>query len=231
MDKPFSFLIDLILAPSELRNSSSRLGAKGIEIGQAFWEIVFNEVNDSVNTVGLTLIAYEFGRNFFVFSSKILFPASHEQNGGFAEGFANLNALNAVSTVLNDKSGFLSENLYYKKELYRIALSYLNNQSATPETVLAKNGLLPDKNRNIRALQFPAGFPASGILFLLDSLFSEYGFYPNFFDELATRPNVITLQDALDNIFVSTFKATGLDLAYFFDNSLKFHLQKQLRKR
>ena len=142
------------------------VGAKGIEIGEAFFEPIISEIRDTLNSSEIDVIAYEFGRNFFIYSSKILVPGPYEpngQNGGFAEGFANLLGLKALKVAYPEKNRFLNENAYYEKELYRVGMAYIGNQGVTPDSVLFKKGVFVDKNRNKRGLYNPAGFPASGL--------------------------------------------------------------------
>ncbi len=223
----FNLKTGIAFVPETCGGGCGLIGAKGIEIGHPFYEPILRQVAENNSSSEIDIIAYEFGRNFFTFSSKMLFPGPYgpnDQNGGFAEGFANLMALKALETAYPNANRFLSETAYYTNELYRLGLAYVNNPAATPDSVLAKNGIIVDKNRNKRGLHNPAGFPASGILFLLDSLFANEGFYPDFFTELAQRPDVTSMQDGLHNIFIATCKSVGANLTSFFQQALKFTL-------
>ena len=79
------------------------VGAKGIEVS-GFDNIYFNLKNNT-NVNRDVILAYEFGRNFFDFSSKVLFPYnpnSQEKNGGMAEAFASLFTAYAFNDLLTD---------------------------------------------------------------------------------------------------------------------------------
>ena len=94
------------------------VGSKGIEVSQ--FENIFFNLKYNTNVNGDVIIAYEFGRNFFVGDiNKIMLPFqpnSDEKNGGFSEAFANIMYIDAFDQILTEKTQReLNETLMNKK--------------------------------------------------------------------------------------------------------------------
>ena len=201
------------------------VGAKGIEIS-GFYNIFYN-LKYNLNVNRDVIIGYEFGRNFFTFSNKVLFPYDvnkDEKNGGFAEGFANILYLYAFDKIVVDQSQrevnetFL--NIRWHLQNFR---GYINDDSCTPYNTIAKwekTGTL-DPNRGHE--NDPA-YTGTDILTGIIETFGKDNLFPKFFTILKDRPSVNTIEDALSNIAYSASFALNKNLLPFFKNVLKFKL-------
>ncbi len=205
------------------------IGAKGIEV-DGFNSIFYN-LKYSLNVNRDVIIGYEFGRNFFDFSSKILFPFapnSGERNGGFAEAFAGIMYQFAFDEIIDDLSERqLNEtlmNLKWSKTWYR---GYINDTSANPYNSYARwdlDGVL-DPNRGRAGHDFTAYFATTALYPIFD-IFGKDRMFPGFFINLRQQPNVVTIEDALSNIALAASKTIQTNLNPFFQNVLKFRLNQ-----
>lgn len=205
-----------------------RVGAKGIEVS-GFNNIFFN-LKYNLNVNRDVIIGYEFGRNFFTFSDKILFPFSpntDEKNGGFAEAFADLMYLYAFDEVMTDPSQReLNETLLNIPWALKGFRGYINDTTATPYNCFAKWEKLGviDPNRNSATWHGYAAYPSQTALVGIFETFDKNLLFPQFFQILRQRPSVRTIEDALSNIAYSTSLAMNQNLAPFFKNVLKFKI-------
>jgi len=206
------------------------VGAKGIEVG-GFSNIFFNLKYD-LNVNRDVILGYEFGRNFFTFSNKILFPFTpntDEKNGGFAEGFANLMYLYAFDKIMtNPSQRELNETLLNIRWGMQQFRGYVNDDSANPYNSLAKwekSGTL-DPNRGIDGWNYDTSpaYPGSSILIGIFETLDKGKMFPKFFEILRTRPSVNKIEDALSNIAYSASFALNRNLLPFFINVLKFNI-------
>ena len=205
------------------------IGAKGVEIGGAFFTPIFNEIKYQTNTHRLGIVGYEFGRNFFTLSDKILFPfnvSKDEKNGGFAEGFANLGQLE--SYIIGVYPGFQADRRKYQEtnayhlELKKLLLAYINNAKINPGNALIKESKLHDHNRNSWALDIPS-FLASGILIGTYNLFGKPSM-KEFIKSLESRTTAPTPEYAMGSIAFGFSKAMNVNLNNYFKNVLKFNI-------
>ena len=204
------------------------LGAKGIEVS-GFNNIFFN-LKYNLNVNRDVIIGYEFGRNFFTFSDKILFPFkpnTDEKNGGFAEAFADLMYLYAFDEVITEPSQReLNETLLNIPWALKGFRGYINDTTATPYNCFAKWEKLGviDPNRNSATWHGYAAYPSQTTIVGIFETFDKKLLFPQFFQILRQRPSVRTIEDALSNIAYSTSLAMNQNLAPFFKNVLKFKI-------
>ena len=106
------------------------IGSKGIEVGPNYFLQIFNEIKYQTHTNRIGIIGYEFGRNFFTISNKLLFPTHSDtvdSNGGFAEGFATVGGLFADLKYFNELDStqrVFHESLSYEKQLRNYFKAY-----------------------------------------------------------------------------------------------------------
>ena len=207
------------------------VGAKGIEV-EGFNSIFYN-LKYNLNVNRDVIIGYEFGRNFFDFSNKILFPFkpnSGERNGGFAEAFAGIMYQFAYDEIIDDPSErALNETLMNLKWSRTWSRGYMNDTSANPYNSYAKwdlDGVL-DPNRGRAGHDFTAYF-ATTALFPIFDLFGRDRMFPGFFKNIREQPNALTIEDALSNIAYSASKTIQTNLNPFFINVLKFKLNQSV---
>lgn len=203
------------------------IGSKGIEVSG--FENIFYNLKYDLNVNRDVIIGYEFGRNFFDFSDKILFPFkpnSNERNGGFAEAFADIMYLYAYDEIItNPNERELNEtilNLNSNKSWY---MGYINDSTANPYNSFAKweyDGII-DPNRGQAGHENPA-YPGKTALFATIDIFGKSKMFPDFFNLIRNQPKVNSIEDALSNIAFAASKALNANLNAFFQNVLKFNL-------
>jgi Secretion system C-terminal sorting domain len=204
------------------------VGAKGIEVS-GFKNIFYHlKYNLNLNRDGI--IGYEFGRNFFTFSDKMLFPYkpnSNERNGGFAEAFADIINLYAYDEIMTEPSQReLNETLLNIPWALKGFRGYITDSTATPYNCFAKwekLGIL-DPNRNSATWHEYTAYPGLTALVGIFETFDKKLLFPHFFQILRQRPKVKTIEDALSNIAYSASSAMNQNLAPFFKNVLKFKI-------
>lgn len=205
------------------------VGAKGIEIS-GFYNIFYN-LKYNLNVNRDVIIGYEFGRNFFTFSNKVLFPFDpnkDEKNGGFAEGFANILYLYAFDKIMvNPSQRELNETLLNIRWHLQRFRGYINDDSCTPHNTIAKwekiGTLDPNRGQDGWNESDPA-YTGTAILTGIIETFGKDNLFPKFFTILKDRPSVNTIEDALSNIAYSASFALNKNLLPFFKNVLKFKL-------
>jgi hypothetical protein len=231
-DTNYSNKAPVFFGPTSCGSGCGRLGSKGIEVS-GFKNIFYNLKYD-LNVTRDVILAYEFGRNFFTFSSKILFPFepdTDEKNGGFAEGFAALMVLYAFDEILTDPAQrTLNEtllNLDWNLGNFR---AYINDESANPYNSLAKwdNQGIQDPNRNSAGWKDPS-YPAGSLLVGIFETLGREQLFPSFFEILRAQDDVSSIEDALSNIAYSASRAVNGNLLPFFENVLKFTLNPETR--
>lgn len=204
------------------------VGAKGIEVSG--FNTMFSQLKYNLNLNRDGIIGYEFGRNFFTFSDKILFPYkpnTNERNGGFAEAFADLINLYAYDEIMKEPSQReLNETLLNIPWALKGFRGYINDTTATPYNCFAKwekLGVL-DPNRNSATWHEYAAYPGlTAIVGIFETLDKKL-LFPKFFQILRQRPSVRTIEDALSNIAYSSSIAMNQNLAPFFKNVMKFKI-------
>ncbi|RXK50819.1 T9SS type B sorting domain-containing protein [Aquirufa rosea] len=205
------------------------VGAKGIEVS-GFDNMFFN-IKNNTNVNRDVILAYEFGRNFFDFSSKVLFPYNpntNEKNGGMAEAFASLFTAYAFDTILSD-----NEQRVFNESLLNISwfkenfIGYINDLDANPYNVWAKWDRIGYNDYNRGTGTNTDDETAWKPVGLLEGIFSTFGkdkLFPKFFLELRKMPKVNTIEDALSNIAQATANCTQTNVLPFFKNVAKFNL-------
>ncbi|MHA8057866.1 T9SS type B sorting domain-containing protein [Aquirufa nivalisilvae] len=205
------------------------VGAKGIEVS-GFENIFYNlKTNSNINRD--VILAYEFGRNFFDFSSKVLFPYapySNEKNGGMAEAFASLFTAYAFDHIITDPNQRLYNealtNISWFKENF---IGYINDLEANPYNVWAKWDRVGYNDYNRGTGTNTDDEPAWKAVGLLQGIFDTFGrsiLFPKFFLELRKMPQVNSIEDALSNIAQAAANCTQTNLVPFFKNVVKFNL-------
>lgn len=209
-------------------NGLGLVGAKGIEVPQ--FQMIFNKFKNDLHNINPdNIIAYEFGRNFFTYSSKILFPFTpntYERNGGFAEGFANVLYTYAYDEILElPKERQLNNELWYITFAEEMFYGYISDTLATPYNFLAKwdwQQCITDPNRRIEE---PA-YTAFGILHGTIKTFGKEHLFPDIFTELSNTPDANSIEDALSNLALSVSRTLDANLLGYFENVLKFQLNE-----
>ncbi|MEY2922101.1 MAG: hypothetical protein RL108_723 [Bacteroidota bacterium] len=224
----YSNKCDVFFGNPSCGSGCGRVGSKGIEVS-GFNNIFFN-LKYNLNVNRDVIIGYEFGRNFFTFSDKILFPFkpnTDEKNGGFAEAFADLMYLYAFDEAMTVPSQReLNETLLNIPWALKGFRGYVNDTTATPYNCFAKWEKLGviDPNRNSATWHGYAAYPSQTTLVGIFETFDKKLLFPQFFQILRQRPSVRTIEDALSNIAFSTSVAMNQNLAPFFKNVLKFKI-------
>jgi len=218
---------DVFFGPPSCGSGCGQIGSKGIELS-GFQNIFYN-LKNGLNVNRDVIIGYEFGRNFFDFSSKILFPFkpnTDEKNGGFAEGFASIMYVYAFDEVMKlESERQLNETLLNLKWSYQNFLGYINDTTANPNNSLFKwnkEGVL-DANRGTSGHLNPA-YSGFSILSGIFQVLEKDKMFPNFFKIIRERPDANSIQDALSNIASAASKSSNANLLPFFKNVLKFDI-------
>jgi hypothetical protein len=225
--------VDVFFGDPSCGSGCGRIGAKGIECS-GFDNIFFNiKYNTNVNRD--VIIGYEFGRNFFNFSNKILFPYkpnTDERNGGFAEGFASFFYTHAFDEIITNQDERLFNetllNIDWGKDRF---FGYINDTIANPYNVWAKNEIkgIRDANRgNDAGNNDETSWPSIAVLEGLNQVFGFKNIFPTFFKELVKLPDVVSIEDALSNIALASSKSLNYNLNPFFKNVMKFKINKNV---
>lgn len=222
---------NVFFGPPSCGSGCGLVGAKGIEVSG--FENIFYNLKYNLNVNRDVIIGYEFGRNFFTFSNKILFPFTpntDEKNGGFAEAFADVMYQYAFHEIITEPSERIFNetllNIEWAKKRFR---GYINDTTANPYNCLAKwekDGVV-DPNRGVSGHNYTA-YPSSSLLLGIFETFDRKLMFPAFFKILRNRPNVKTIEDALSNIAYASSKSLNKNLTPFFKNVLKFKLNKDV---
>ena len=227
----YSNKCNVFFGPPSCGSGCGLVGAKGIEVSG--FENIFYGLKYNLNINRDVIIAYEFGRNFFTFSDKVLFPFTpntDEKNGGFAEAFADIMYQYAYHEIITDPNErTLNEtllNIEWAKKRFR---GYINDTTANPYNSLAKwdkEGIL-DPNRGVSGHYYSA-YPSNSLLIGIFETFDRKSMFPSFFKILRNRPSIKTTEDALSNIVYASSKSINKNLLPFFKNVLKFKLNKNI---
>lgn len=202
------------------------IGAKGVEV--SFFSSMFNKFKYGLNNNPDRIIAYEFGRNFLTFSSKILFPGT-PANGGFAEGFANIMYTYAYDDILKlPIERQLVEELRYIKYSEEIFYGYISDTIVNPYNSLAGIDATQYNTDPNRRLSGPA-YNAFAILHGTVMTFGKEKLFPKVFEELRKQPNATSVEDALSNLAYAFSKTLNANLLGYFENVLKFKLNEETR--
>lgn len=233
----YSYKADVFFGPPSCGAACGIVGAKGIEAGIGLQNIFYNlKYNLNVNTD--VVIGWEFGRNFFTFGSKILFPytpGTDEKHGGFPEAFASIMYLYAFDEIMdNEEQRTLNETLMNIKWNLQIFHGYINDTTANPYNSWAtweKHGT-QDPNRGKDGLNdhIAPSYHSAGMITGIFETFGRNNLFPNFFHELFQRPDAITIEDALSNIAYSASKSLNKNLVPFFKNVLRFNLNPDIEQ-
>jgi hypothetical protein len=220
---------DVLFTSAESGGGLGLVGAKGIEV-TGFNNLFYNLKYD-LNVNRDVIIGYEFGRNFFTFSNKILFPYdqnTNEKNGGFAEAFAGMMYMYAFDQIITEPAQReINEtilNLRWNMQRFR---GYINDDSCTPYNTLAnweKIGTL-DPNRGTDGWNdYDPAYNGGAILVGIFETLGKEKLFPEFFTHIKNCNSVQTIEDALSNIALSASKSVNGNLVPFFKNVLRFNL-------
>jgi hypothetical protein len=234
----YSNKCDVFFGAPSCGSGCGAIGSKGIEVS-GFNEIYYNlKFNTNVNRD--VIIGYEFGRNFFTFSDRVLFPYDASdikaRNGGFAEGFASMMYLFAFDSIIkNQDERDLNETFQNIKWNLKQFRGYINDTTATPYNSLArwdKFGVL-DPNRGLDGWNYDeyAAYPGASILMGIFDTFGKENLFPGFYKKLKLLPKVTTIEDALSNIALATSQSLNKNLNAYFENVLKFKINPSVKNQ
>ena len=177
------------------------VGATGVEYGYGRFRDWYNYVV-SASYDSDFLYAYEFGRNFWFFGSKLdsteLNPGSTDASRVFG-GFVYVPSIFkwwALKGVSN-RTYQWSETYYHINEIAQVATNFVLDPSATYKSVFQNDGYFP-MSRN----QQGSGNIMQGLLFILQE---EYGdlLTNRFWKEVAGLPSASTAAAVIDNYVVA----------------------------
>ena len=207
------------------------VGSKGVEIDPGMLTQILNEQKYPVKTYRVGIVSYEFGRNFFTFGSKILFPVNtslDQRNGGFAEGFASFASVyEFIDQGGRKPTGYLDfqeTNLNYDW-LVNSFRAYIIDPNASPDSNLQKDKFIFDINRSYYGNYY--GVYAGPIIYGTYDIFKNQLNWPEFFNYLSGAPNSNTKEIAMGNLALAFSRATKLNLNSYFKNVLKFQYDAQ----
>ena len=232
----YSFKADVFFGPPSCGSGCGIVGAKGIEVS-GFKNIFYN-LKYNLNVNRDVILGWEFGRNFFTFGSKILFPytsGTDEKHGGFPEAFASIMYLYAFDELMdNPEQRELNETLMNIKWNLQIFHGYINDTTANPYNSWAKwekHGT-QDPNRGTDGFNddLAPSYHSAGMITGMFETFGREKLFPNFFLELFKRPDAVTIEDALSNIAYSASKSLNKNLVPFFKNVLRFNLNPNIEQ-
>ena len=233
--EPFGGLQDfnnkasVFFGPASCGAACGRFGSKGIEVSPFLFNKIYNEIKYGTNMFNLSVIGYEFGRNFFTQADKLLFPYNpdlNQRNGGFAEAFANLPYLNIylnkIKPLLSSDRIIFQETDKYYRELNNLFLAYINDLNTNPENSLLYEKTIFDINRNKLGFNIPS-YIATAIIISTFSNF-EMKDFKVFYESIKTRSPSDSIEKAMGAIAFGFSKSLNLNLINYFENVLKFKL-------
>jgi hypothetical protein len=190
------------------------VGNMGVEVGDAEWVNIYNNIKYIKNGAILKVAYYEIGRNFF--NNDISQKLSVDPFW-MPEPFANMGYLNAIyfnSLYLKDQ---FENELGYKFDLASRANEYILD--TIPKTIsdVYQKSWYPNAYGN-------QGFKPFFNSGLLEKLCHDYGltFIENFYKELYKLPNTNNdIQEAYSNFCIATSRAVNVNLKPFFSKGYK----------
>lgn len=193
------------------------VGNMGVEVGDAEWVNIYNNIKYIKNGAILKVAYYEMGRNFF--NNDISQKLSVDPFW-MPEPFANMGYLNAIyfkNLYLKDQ---FENELGYKFDLASRANEYILD--TIPKTIsdVYQKSWYPNAYGN-------QGFKPFFNSGLLEKLCHDYGltFIENFYKELYKLPNTNNnIQEAYSNFCIATSRAVNLNLKPFFSKGYKMPL-------
>lgn len=195
----------------------ANVGTMGIEVGDAPWINIYNNIKYLKNGSVLKVAFYEMGRNFF--NNDISQKLSVEPFW-MPEPLANMGYLNAIDfNKLYLKDQYENE-LGYKFDLVRRANEFILD--TLPKTIsdVYEKSWFPNAYGN-------QGFKPFFNSGLLEKFCHDYGltFINNFYNELYKLPNTNNdIREAYSNFCIATSKAVNLNLKSFFSKGYKMPL-------
>jgi len=193
------------------------IGTGSLEVGDANWVNIFNNVKYVNNGSVLKVAFYELGRNFY--NSKIdenlsVYPF------WIPEPFANMGYLNAIDYLgLYMKDQYENE-LGYKFDLIDRANEFILDTNVKLISDVYTKDLYPNAYGN-------SGFRPFFNSGLLMKLCYEYGetFIKNFYKELYLLPKTNgDISEAYSNFCIASSKAVNINLKNFFIDGYKMNL-------
>lgn len=193
------------------------VGSMGVEVGDAEWVNIYNNIKYIKNGAILKVAYYEMGRNFF--NSDIDQKLSVGQFW-MPEPFATTGYLNAIyykGLYLKDQ---YENELGYKFDLVDRANEFILD--TIPKTIsdVYQNSWYPNAYGN-------QGFKPFFNSGLLEKLCHDYAltFIENFYKELYKLPNTNNnIQEAYSNFCIATSRAVNVNLKPFFSKGYKIPL-------
>ena len=231
-NEDFSYKTNVFFGNPSCGAGCGLVGSKGIEVS-GFQNIFFNLKYD-LNVNRDVIIAYEFGRNFSNNNiDKIALPYDlnkDEKNGGFYEGFASIMTEKAFDHIMkNTSQRHLNETLMNKVWDLERFRGYINDLDANPYNTIHKWDKLgvQDPNRGVDGWNVSDNSYSGGSL--LRGTFESIGIeIYDFISNLEDLNNPNSVEDALSNFSLSSAKSINGNLNYFFQNVMKFNLNKDI---
>ena len=216
----YNGLATIAVVPSTCGYGCGFLGATGIEIVNAGFDLLYNAVRSN-NQYDQTIF-YEFGRNFWFYGDRIEYKAPND-TGAVTTGYAvfmRFMAMEATGVTGGPFNGY--DFLCFKSEVQRLLDRYLADPSLTWSNTLAI-GRAPANPIGLGATDLFAAF-----LFELRQLFGQ-GFIDRIWKEVGQRPRATTTQDAVDNFILAASAASGRNLTSLFSDIWRWPVSSRAR--
>jgi len=230
----FNNKTNVFFGPTSCGSGCGLLGTKGIELS-GFSNIYFTIKND-LNVQRDVIISYEFGRNWFNFYNKLLYPGPYDgdftKNGGFAEGFADTMYLNSTRDIITDTSQIdLNETFLQMKRKFSTFIGYYSNVEANPINSLFNWEFTgtQDPNHGRDGYNFYDGSYQNTVIWGIFEVFGIDNLLPDFISNLNSLPNVSNPDQSLDNLSLSIGRSLNKNVYPFFRNILKFDISDIVR--
>tara|TARA_B100000767_G_scaffold259190_1_gene268745 strand:+ start:577 stop:3084 length:2508 start_codon:yes stop_codon:yes gene_type:complete len=230
----FNNKTNVFFGPTSCGSGCGLLGTKGIELS-GFSNIYFTIKND-LNVQRDVIISYEFGRNWFNFSNKLIYPGPFDgdftKNGGFAEGFADTMYLNSTRDIITDTSQIdLNETFLQMKRKFSTFIGYYSNVEANPINSLFNWEFTgtQDPNHGRDGYNFYDGSYQNTVIWGIFEVFGIDNLLPDFISNLNSLPNVSNPDQSLDNLSLSIGRSLNKNVYPFFKNILKFDISDIVR--
>ena len=230
----FNNKTNVFFGPTSCGSGCGLLGTKGIELS-GFSNIYFTIKND-LNVQRDVIISYEFGRNWFNFSNKLIYPGPYDgdftKNGGFAEGFADTMYLNSTRDIITDTSQIhLNETFLQMKRKFSTFIGYYSNVEANPINSLFNWEFTgtQDPNHGRDGYNFYDGSYQNTVIWGIFEVFGIDNLLPDFISNLNSLPNVSNPDQSLDNLSLSIGRSLNKNVYPFFKNILKFDISDIVR--
>lgn len=233
-NQDFSLKTNVFFGPTSCGSGCGLLGSKGVELSG--FENIYYSLKNNLNVQRDVIIPYEFGRNWFNFSNKLLYPGPYNgdfsKNGGFAEGFADTMYLNATRDIIQNNSQIeLNETFVQMKRKFSTFIGYYSNIEANPINSLFNWEFIgtQDPNHGRDGFNFYDGSYQTTILWGIFEIFGIDNLLPDFISNLNSLPNASSPNQSLDNLSLSVGRSLNKNVYPFFKNILRFDISENIK--